>query len=212
MKKIKILIVDDMPLIRETLKAILNLEDDMNVVGVCENGINGYEMTKSLLPDVVLMDVKMPISNGVEGVKLIKKDFPKTVVLMLTTFDDDEYIIKALANGANGYLLKDVNIDNLIQAIRSVVNGKLLIESDIASKLAEYILKSKIDDKQEQSISLSEREEEISDLLIQGYNNKEISNQINLSSGTTKNYISSIYSKLGTSNREEAIKILNNIV
>lgn len=212
MKKIKILIVDDMPLIRETLKAILNLEEDMNVVGVCENGINGYEMTKSLFPDVVLMDVKMPISNGVEGVKLIKKDFPKTVILMLTTFDDDEYIIKALANGANGYLLKDVNIDNLIQAIRSVVNGKLLIESDIASKLAEYILKSKIDDNQEQSISLSQREEEISDLLIQGYNNKEISNQINLSSGTTKNYISSIYSKLGTSNREEAIKILNNIV
>ncbi|CAH2214935.1 response regulator transcription factor [Tepidibacter aestuarii] len=211
MKSIKILIVDDMPLIRETLRAILDLEEDMQVIGVCENGLNGYERTRVLLPDVVLMDVKMPVSNGVEGLKLIKKDFPKTVVLMLTSFDYDEYIIEALANGANGYLLKDVNIDNLIQAIRSVVNGKLLIESDIAFKLAEYILKSKIDDNQAQFLSLSEREKEISDLLIQGYSNKEISNQLNLSSGTIKNYVSSIYAKLGTNNREDAIKILNDI-
>lgn len=212
MKKIKILIVDDMMIIREGIKKIISYEYYLEVIGVCENGRKAYEMTKELLPNIVIMGIQMPILNGIEALKLIKKDFPEIVVLMLTTNDDYENIIEALANGADGYLLKDECSNKLIDGIKAGFNGKLLMESHIVTKLIQDIkyLRIHSQQKQKKSFQLSERQREISGLLIKGHSNKDIANKLYLSVGTVKNYISSIYAEIGINNRREAIKILKN--
>ena len=210
---IKILIADDQTLMRDGLKTILELEDDMEVIATCENGQIAYEKSKELKPDVILMDIRMPIMNGVESVKLIKKEIPSITIIMLTTFDDDEYIIEALSNGANGYLLKDIPGDKLLQAIRDGFHGNLLIPGNIAAKIVSK-LSSASKEKHNSSSDyelleeLSEREAEIAKLLVKGYTNKQIAASLFISEGTVKNYISNIYSKLGISDRTQAALFL----
>ena len=211
MGRIRILIADDQTLMRDGLKTIFELEDDMEVAGVAKNGLEAYEMTAALRPDIVLMDIRMPVMDGVESVRLIKKDFPSTVVIMLTTFDDDEFVIRALQFGASGYLLKDIQGNRLIEAVRDGASGNMLIPSNIASKLAARL--SQIPpEKNPQDKSaipeLSERETEITRLMAKGYSNRQIASALHLSEGTIKNYISSIYNKIGTSDRTCAVIFL----
>jgi len=215
MKTIKILIADDQTLMRDGLKTIIELEDDMEVVGTAENGLQAYEMTGKLCPDVVLMDIRMPVMDGVESTRIIKKDFPSAVVIMLTTFDDEEYIVQALQFGANGYLLKDIQGNKLIDAVRDSSKGNMLIPANIATKLAAKLSQIPIEyRRQEQNIlcDLSEREINIARLMVKGYTNKQISAALFISEGTAKNYISMIYSKIGISDRTKAVIYLRKCI
>ncbi len=225
MKLIKVLIADDQTLMRDGLKTILELEEDIEVVGTAENGIQAYEMAQKLSPDVVLMDIRMPLMDGVESTRIIKKENPSAMVIMLTTFDDDEYIIAALQYGASGYLLKDIQGNKLISAIRDSIAGNMLMPSNIATKLAAKLSqmpsdqlhssKAKSSDFSEgeqefsrlqlRSSDFSERELEIVKLMVKGYSNKQIAAALCISEGTAKNYISIIYSKIGTNDRTKAV-------
>lgn len=216
MEKIKIIIIDDQTLMRDGLKTILDLEDDMEVVGTAENGKKGLEFVKKLMPHVVLMDIRMPELNGVETTRLIKEQFPDIVVLILTTFDDEEYIVEALCNGANGYMLKDMHGDKLIQAIRDGYEGNMIMQSNVAAKLAARLSKSLSTGRQEAKLSLddlelTEREIEIGALIADGLTNKEISEKLFISLGTVKNYVTNLYSKLGVVNRAAAVIHLRNL-
>jgi DNA-binding NarL/FixJ family response regulator len=209
---IKLLIADDQTLMRDGLKTIFDLEDDIEVVGTAENGLTAYELTAELRPQVVLMDIRMPQMDGVESTKLIKKDFPETVVIILTTFDDDEYIVEALSYGANGYLLKDIPGDKLIDAVRDGAMGNLLMPSKIAAKLISKlssISKEKEGKKAEHMLDLSERETGIASMLVKGRSNKEIAKALFITEGTVKNYISDIYRKIDINDRTQAVIFLS---
>ncbi|MED0672443.1 response regulator transcription factor [Aneurinibacillus aneurinilyticus] len=216
---IKILIADDQTLMREGLRTILDLEDDMHVVGTAGNGQETYEMVHKLMPDIVLMDIKMPVMDGIESTKKIKKKFPQTIVLILTTFAEDEYIIEGLANGASGFLLKDMQGDKLIATIRDAARGQMMLPAVIAAKLAARLshfssqAQSAIHTERlkEQGIELSEREKEIASLMLLGMSNRQIAKSLFISEGTVKNYISVIYTKIGTNERSKAILYLKEL-
>jgi DNA-binding NarL/FixJ family response regulator len=216
---IKILIADDQTLMREGLKTILELEDDLQVVGTADNGKQAYEMVEEYQPDIVLMDIKMPVMDGIESTKKIKKSFPHTIILILTTFAEDEYIVEGLANGANGFLLKDIYGDKLITSIRDAAKGQIMLPAVIAAKLAARLslLSSQAQNNihaerlKQQGIELSEREKEIAALMVQGMNNRQIAKTLFISEGTVKNYISMIYGKIGTNERSKAILYLKEL-
>jgi DNA-binding NarL/FixJ family response regulator len=209
------MLVDDQVLLREGLKTIVNIQEDMEVAAEAENGERALAcMEKIAAVDVVLMDIQMPVMGGVEATAAIKKNYPGTAIVILTTFDDDDFIIDALTNGAAGYLLKDIDGPRLIQAIRDAHEGQLMLPGRIAAKLAARISAQTAPVrplKEEGLASLNEREQEIGALLAQGLSNKQIAKHLFLSEGTVKNYISEIYSKLGTSNRTQAGLLLQQL-
>ncbi len=215
---LSVLIVDDQTLMREGLKTIIDLEDDMRVVDTAENGKEAIIKAEQCRPDIVLMDIQMPIMNGIDSLIEIKKIYPHICILILTTFADDDYIIEGLAYGANGFLLKDMNYDQLIASIRVAVNGQMILPNVIGHKLAKRISKSiSIVQKElnegeikENGFRFSKREQEVASLIAQGLSNKKIAEQLFISEGTVKNYISEIYSKLGVNDRSKAISLLNN--
>lgn len=212
------MLVDDQMLLREGLKTIISLQDTMEVVLEAENGKTAVELMENEKVDVILMDVRMPILNGVEATGMIKKKFPDVSIIILTTFDDDDYIIEALTLGADGYLLKDIDAPHLIQCIVDAHNGQLMLPSKVATKLA-----SRISNQSTRSVTrqklvtsdvhlLSEREKEIGALLVQGLSNSQIAKRLFLSEGTVKNYISELYQKLGTNNRTKASMLIKQII
>lgn len=215
MQKLKILIADDQTLMRDGLKTILELEDDIEVVGTAENGREAYDLTAALSPDLVIMDVKMPNMNGVESTKWIKQHFPKTNILILTTYDTDENIIEALASGACGFLLKDMPSEKLIAAVREGASGQTVLPSAVAAKLAARLrlarnALSPAAAKKDGMLmpSFTDREKEIIHYMIRNHNNKEIADKLNVTEGTLKNYITVIYEKIGTNERLKAITYL----
>jgi DNA-binding NarL/FixJ family response regulator len=211
MDQIRVLIADDQALMRDGLKNILDLERDMKVVATAVNGLEASDMAEILNPDVILMDIRMPLMNGVESVKIIKEKCPQSKVIMLTTFNDEEYIIDALASGASGYMLKDTEIDKLTEAIRDAFNGKMIIPPTVASKLAEGLSKMTSRKKEENlsgTLNFSERELEIAGMLVQGFTNRQISSALFISEGTVRNYISGIYAKIGVGDRTNAVLYL----
>lgn len=212
MSIIKILIADDQSLIRDGLKTVLELEKDFDVVGTAKNGIEACKMTEKLNPDILLLDIRMPEMDGVECIKVIKRKCPATKVIMLTTFNDDEYIIEALANEANGYILKDIEMDSLIEAIRDAAQGKMIMPPEVAAKLAQGLNKISTRKKEgavlQADLGLSEREKEIAGMMIQGFTNRQISSALYISEGTIRNYISSIYSKINIGDRTQAVLFL----
>jgi DNA-binding NarL/FixJ family response regulator len=204
---------------RDGLKTILELEPDMEVVGTAKNGAEAVEMAAALQPHVVLMDIRMPMMNGIESLKQIKREFPEMQVLMLTTFDEDDYIVEALANGANGFLLKDMPSDKLIEAVREGAKGQTMLPSPVAAKLAARLSAWKISPKPKSEMSeifhqfdkfsgkrFTEREQEIIYYMVRNLNNRKIAERLGITEGTLKNYITSIYDKIGTNNRLEAIE------
>lgn len=220
MEQIKVVIADDQSLMRDGLATILELEPDIEVVGKAVNGKEAYQLVTKQEPDLILMDIRMPKMNGIESTRQIKKERPETVVLALTTFDDQEYIVEILNNGAEGYLLKDIDGDKLVQAIKDAVAGDLIMPAEIASKLAANVAEEKIESEEddgeetesklvaeeskEVSLNLSDREREVARMLAKGFTNKQIASALYISHGTVKNYVSEIYSKIGISDRTKA--------
>jgi len=204
-----IVIADDQLLTREGLRTILDLEDDLEVVGMAKNGQEAYEITEALRPDLVLMDIQMPKVDGIAALKRIKMSFPNTAVLILTTFMDTDYIVEGMANGASGYMLKDMDGDKMIAAIRDTLTGDLILPAAVAAKLAIRMNKLADNENWKSSafgeISLTEREAEIARLIIQGLNNREIADALHIAEGTARNYISNLYSKLDVVDRTQAI-------
>ncbi|MCR5054537.1 MAG: response regulator transcription factor [Lachnospiraceae bacterium] len=205
---IKILIADDQELIRQSLKMMLSGVDDFEVTGTVSNGTDVIRSVRENKPDVILMDVRMPKMDGVVCTQVIKENSPEIKIIILTTFDDDEYVFNAIKNGASGYLLKGVSFEELTEAIRKVYNGTAIINDDIANKvlrLFSEMARSKdsmeVDDKLLDEIKDSEWD--IIDGLVQGLSNKEIANKLNFSEGTVRNSLSIILNKLGMKNRTQ---------
>lgn len=210
MDKIKILIADDQTLMRDGLKTIIDLEDNMEVAGTAKNGQEAVEFCKQSPPDLILMDIRMPMMDGVDSTKIIKSLYPEVIILILTTFNDDDYIIDALAYGASGYILKDIEGDDLIKAINDAYKGSFMLPSDVAIKIARRLTRTNVvtPDQKKSLSDFSEREIEIAKMMVSGFNNKQIASSLFISEGTVKNYISNIYSKLGTSDRTTAVLII----
>lgn len=207
--KIRIMIVDDQRLMREGLKTILDLEEDLEVVKLAENGQDALDKIPSELPDVVLMDIRMPVMNGVECTRILKERYPEIKVLVLTTFDDDEFIIDALKNGAVGYILKDLSSEKLVSSIRGVYAGNSVMQPEIAARVISMLTgggmasEGGIPLKQTGIEEFTEREITVLKLVGKGFSNLEIAKKLYISEGTVKNYISSLYSKTGISERSK---------
>ena len=207
MAPILILIVDDQRILRESLRTLLELENDLAVVAEAEDGQVAIEQYEALQPDVVLMDIRMPRLDGVEATRRLLQRWPAARVIILTTFDDDAYVFDGLRAGALGYLLKDVSGQELADAIRKVAGGGALIEPSVARKvLAEFARLAPPARPAAEHLPepLSEREQEILHLLALGANNRQIASQLFLAEGTVKNYVSTILAKLGVQDRTQA--------
>jgi DNA-binding NarL/FixJ family response regulator len=215
MGKLRIVIADDQTLFREGLQTILNLEEDMEVIDTANNGQEAVQLVERLQPDIVLMDVEMPVMNGIESTRLIKERVPDTHVLILTTFAEDDYIVEGLMYGAGGYLLKDLHADTLIANIRSAASGQLMLPAPVAAKLAARLHGCGAPARRGKPSlpleELTEREKEIAALMLRGYNNREIANRLFMSEGTVRNYISVLYSKIGTNDRSKAIVLFRDM-
>ena len=204
---IKLLLADDQDILTEGLKLLLGAEEDIEIVGTANNGKKAYDLCRIRKPDLVLMDIQMPEVNGVEATAMIKKDFPQIKIIVLTTFNDDEYIFDALKNGASGYMLKDASPMEILEAVRTVFNGGALIQSEVAvkvidqfSQLAKDTGDKHIDPKAE---LLTDREIEICRLIAEGKSNKEIADELYLSQGTVKNHITKMLLKLDLRDRTQ---------
>lgn len=203
---IRVLIVDDDPFIRESLEMIINLDEQIQVSGLCQNGSEAVQFIGREQVDVVLMDIRMPECDGVEGTKRIKALDPQVKVLILTTFDDDEYIVEALRNGASGYLLKNIPPARIIDGIKTVYSGSLLVHPEIAKKLTAFIQPAQdktAKRKTLQSYGLTSTEQAVVRKIADGLSNKEIAGDLYLSEGTIKNYITDILSKLNLRDRTQ---------
>jgi len=201
---IRILLCDDQDLVCEGLKAILGTDPGLEVVGVANDGAEAVEMIPQTKPDVVLMDLKMPGMNGIHATRTIHLQYPEVVVLVLTTYDADNWVFDAIRAGACGYLLKDTPRERLIAAIKEAAAGKTPVDPDIAGKLFTHVRQgTSVPDTSIASL-LNEREKEVLGLLGKGLSNAEIAELIYLSEGTVRNYVSSIFDKLGVADRTQA--------
>jgi DNA-binding NarL/FixJ family response regulator len=204
---IRILLVDDQRLMREGLHILLELEPDLEVVGEADNGEAALSAYAELQPDVVLMDVRMPGMDGVEATWRLRERWPRARIIILTTFDDDEYVFEGLRAGALGYLLKDVSGHDLAQALRTVAAGGALIEPSVAAKVvAEFARIAPPAREGDAGLAepLSERDVEILRLVAAGLTNRQISERLSLAEGTVKNYVTNILGKLGARDRTQA--------
>lgn len=218
MEKIEVLLVDDQDLFIESLKTVLQLKDNNFLIyEIKKNGKEAVESVRKKQPDIILMDVRMPVMDGVEATKRILEEYPQIKIIMLTTFDDDEYVKKALQYGAMGYLLKNIKAEELILTMHSIMSGNVFVAPSIARKL---VTKDSSDTKDyennlEKSTEwidcLSQREKEILWYIINGYDNKYIADKLLLGDQTIKNYISNIYSKSGIHSRLSLIQNLQNL-
>ncbi len=205
---IRIVIADDQELIRESLKIVLSANEDMEVVGLAGNGQEALDLVKKEKPDVVLMDIRMPVMDGVECTRQVKELYPNTRIIILTTFDDDEYVFGAIKYGASGYLLKGMSMKELADAIRTVVSGKAMINPDIANKVLKLFNQMAqsnyaIQVENDSTKDLSTTEWKVIQKIGCGFSNKEISQALLLSEGTVRNYLSSILSKLELRDRTQ---------
>jgi len=204
---IKILIVDDQSLFREGLNTLLSVQTDFSVVGEAANGEESLRMAIQFQPDVVLMDLRMPIMDGITATQRLRNILPQSKVIVLTTFDEDKDIYDGLRAGAVGYLLKDVSSEKLYEAIRAAAKGEYFLHPAVTAKVvAEYSRISRIGDL-ESSLEnpLSAREIEILKLVASGKSNKEIADILVIAEGTVKNHLSNILSKLGVKDRMQAV-------
>lgn len=203
---IKLLLVDDQTLIRQGLASLLSLEEDFEIVGQAGHGDEAVKMVSNIRPDIVLMDIRMPIMDGVAATKIIREANPDIKILVLTTFDEDEYIVQAMQAGASGYLLKDAPTEQLATAIRSVHNGFTQLGPTIAPKLFSRLNTptSASTQKEDPQTMFTGRELEILKLLGQGKSNKEIAQALFITEGTVKNHITKILSQLNARDRTQA--------
>jgi DNA-binding NarL/FixJ family response regulator len=203
MKPIRILIAEDQTLMRQGLKTVLDLEPGLRVVGEAEDGQAAVKWALQLRPDIILMDVQMPRLNGVEATVEICRSWPEARIIILTTFDRDDYVFQGVRAGAMGYLLKDMPVERLVEIIQRVHAGEVFIQPEIASRA----LRATLHAPGGLMEPLSEREREVLVMLAQGIPNKEIADKLHIAEGTVKNHVSNILAKLQVDNRTQAADI-----
>jgi DNA-binding NarL/FixJ family response regulator len=208
-KKIRVLVADDQRLVRDGIASLLSIQDGIEVVGTASNGEEAVEQALAQKPEVALMDIRMPIMDGVEATRRIKRELPECQVLMLTTFDDEEYVLDALSAGACGYLLKDIPANDLASAIKAAYQGIYQLDPGVAGKM--LLALSADRGRAEPAIAvphttadLSAREVEVLRLIAKGASNREIAEHLVISEGTVKNHISNILNRLGLRDRTQA--------
>lgn len=207
MNKIKVMLVDDQLELANELKNILQTDEGLEVVAVAKDGFDGLTQMQQTPVDVVLMDIRMPNMNGVVATERIKTEYPQTKVLILTTFDDSDYILNAINNGASGYLLKNMGSQVLIDAVKNAYKGDTILPAQIAKRIVTVAknLSADREMKLSRAFTLSGREVEIAIMMYEGFTNRQISSALKLTEGTTRNYVSTIYEKTKTENRNGAI-------
>ena len=198
---IRVLLVEDQQIVREGLKMILEQDDTIKVTHVVSNGKEAIDIVRSSAIDVVMMDIRMPEMNGIEATQIIRKEFPEIKVIMLTTFNDEEYAYEALKEGASGFLLKTAAPEKLMEAIHSAMKGGLTLHDEVAAKVMPRLLERA--EKPTVDVDLTERELLITKLVGEGKTNKEIANELYLSVGTVKNHITTILQKIGLRDRTQ---------
>jgi DNA-binding NarL/FixJ family response regulator len=203
---VRVLICDDQTVVREGLAAILSTAPDVQVVGLAGNGAELLALAEEARPDVVLMDLKMPVMNGIQATQRLLHRYPQVRVLVLTTYADDDWVLDAVRAGASGYLLKDTRRDDLLAAVKGTAEGKSFLDPAVAGKLMRHAAAAPAAPcrDEEPAASLSERELEVLRLLVQGHSNPEIARRLYLAPGTVRNYVSAILQKLGVEDRTQA--------
>ncbi len=203
---IRVLICDDQTVVREGLAAILGTDPEIRVIGLASNGREALELAQETAPDIVLMDLKMPVMNGVQATQHLRRQYPELRVLVLTTYADEQWVLDAIRAGAAGYLLKDTRRDALLDAVKGTAKGRTYLDPAIAGKLTEQVASGLAPSRSEQPEfeSLTEREQEVLTLLAQGHSNPEIALRLHLARGTVRNYVSAILQKLGVLDRTQA--------
>jgi NarL family two-component system response regulator LiaR len=206
MSSISVLLAEDHVITRQGIHRLLEGENDLTVIGEASDGEEAVQMVSEMKPDVVVMDIAMPKLNGIEATRQIKLIHPRTGVLILSAYDDDEYVFALLRAGAAGYLLKNVSGDELIRAIRAVYKGEPVLNSIIAQKVMNYFrLPGKVRGLEKLSEHLSKRETDILKLAAAGMTNKDIADKLHLSSRTVEGHLRTIFNKLGVGSRTEAV-------
>jgi DNA-binding NarL/FixJ family response regulator len=200
----KIIICDDQAVVRDGLELLLKLERDFMVVGSAADGAEAVELTARLAPDLVLMDLKMPGTNGIEATRQIRAHSPAVKVLVLTTYDDEEWVFDALRAGASGYLLKDTPREEIVRAIRGTLEGKTFVDPGVAGKLIDQVTSRQVLPETLLTKKLTEREADVLRLVARGLNNPEIADRLHLSEGTVRNHVSAILAKLEVTDRTQA--------
>ena len=206
-ESIKVLIVDDQQLVRDGIKALLEIKDDFSIIGTAANGQEAIDILKRTPADIILMDVRMPEMDGIEATHAIRKKDSKVRIIMLTTFNNDDYIVKAIQAGADGYLLKDIPKDDLAEAIRLAYRGVSQFSSDTIGMLVEHNLlrdAAASDEPVEELSMLNEKEYEILCMIAEGFSNREIAEELFFTEGTVKNYVSKILNTLHLRDRVQA--------
>jgi len=203
---IRVLICDDQTVVREGLAAILSTDPEIQVVGLAGNGAEALELIPETRPDVVLMDLKMPVMNGVQTTQRLRRAHPGVYVLVLTTYAEEEWVLEAVRAGAAGYLLKDTRRDELVAAIKGTAEGRTYLDPAIAGKVMQQAAAGPppIKPAEAWTEALTERELDVLRLLVKGYSNPEIAQRLHLAAGTVRNYVSTIFQKLGVSDRTQA--------
>ena len=206
-KKIRVLLADDQSILADGIRSVLSSCDEIEVVGIAADGFEALELLEKCKPDVILMDIRMPNMNDVIATQEVKRRHPEVKVLILTTFDDSDYILNAINNGASGYLLKDTSSAALIDAIRNAYAGDTILPAKIARRIADAakMVSTDREIRLKRAFSLSDREVEIALMIYEGFTNKQIASALKLTDGTSRNYISAIYLKLGVSSRGDAV-------
>lgn len=204
---IRVLICDDQTIVSEGLRVILGTDPALEIVGVAGDGAEAFDLVTKIQPDLVLMDLKMPVMNGIQATRQIHEKYPNIKVLVLTTYDADEWVFDAIRSGAAGYLLKDTPRERLVAAVKDTVAGKTHVDPTVAGKLFARVNQVAPAVDTGIAVNLTEREKEILRLLAHGLNNPDIAEKLFLSEGTVRNYVSSIFSKLGVTDRTQAAVI-----
>jgi DNA-binding NarL/FixJ family response regulator len=201
---IRVLICDDQDLVCEGLKAILSTDPALEVVGVANDGALALDLIPTRSPDLVLMDLRMPVMNGIQATRRIRQEYPQVKVLVLTTYSEDQWVFDAIRSGAAGYLLKDTPREGLVAAIKGTVAGKSHIDPGVAGKLLDHIAHKTVAPDTAMVDSLSDREMDVLRLLARGLSNADIAARLYLSEGTVRNYVSAIFTKLDVTDRTQA--------
>jgi DNA-binding NarL/FixJ family response regulator len=204
---IRVLLCDDQELVTYGIQLILETDPTLTVVGVARDGVQAVELAAKLKPDIVLMDLKMPGMNGIYATQAIKRDHPNMPVLVLTTFDADNWVMDAIRSGAVGYLLKDAPRERLLAAVKDAVEGRSPIDPAVAGKLLNRLASSTPEPQASAVLTepLNPRELRILTLMTHGLNNAEIARRMNLSEGTVRNYVTTLFDKLNVSDRVQAV-------